>query len=132
MHRFARALPLLLLLGSASALAQEEVITDVKVRGATRTDEETVRSIAGVSIGDTLGPSTLDIARERLHTAGLFASVNVYWETHGEGVRIVIVIKEKIPWAPVPTFSYSPGNISAGGVLAHGNLFGRGKRGLIG
>jgi outer membrane protein assembly factor BamA len=132
MHRFARALPLLLLLGSASALAQEEVITDVKVRGATRTDEETVRSIAGVSIGDTLGPSTLDIARERLHTAGLFADVNVYWEPHGEGVRIVIVIREKIPWAPVPTFSYSPGNISAGGVLAHGNLFGRGKRGLIG
>ena len=32
----------------------------------------------------------------------------------------------------MPTFSYSPGNISAGGVLAHGNLFGRGKRGLIG
>jgi outer membrane protein assembly factor BamA len=29
-------------------------------------------------------------------------------------------------------FSYSPGNISAGGVLAHGNLFGRGKRGIIG
>lgn len=132
MHRLARALLLLLLLGPASAVAQEEVITDVKVMGAARTDEETVRSIAGVSIGDTLGPSTLDIARERLHTAGLFANVNVYWEPHGEGVRIVIVIKEKIPWAPVPTFSYSPGNISAGGVLAHGNLFGRGKRGLIG
>ena len=132
MHRFARALAIFLLLGSSMALAQEEVITDVKVRGAVRTDEETVRSIAGISIGDTMASDTLDVARERLHTSGLFAGVNVYWEPHGEGVRIVIVIKEKIPWAPVPTFSYSPGNISAGGVLAHGNLFGRGKRGLIG
>jgi outer membrane protein assembly factor BamA len=32
----------------------------------------------------------------------------------------------------VPTFSYSPGNTSAGLVIAHGNLFGRGKRGIIG
>jgi outer membrane protein insertion porin family len=129
---FARALPFLLLLGASSALAQQEVITDVKVRGAVRTDEETVRSIAGIDIGDFLESDTLDIARERLHTAGLFADINVFWEPHGVGVRVVIVIREKIPWAPVPTFSYSPGNISAGGVLAHGNLFGRGKRGLIG
>lgn len=133
MPRLARAAALVLvLLGSSAALAQEETITDVKVRGAVRTDEETVRSIAGISIGASLRSNTLDIARERLHTAGLFADINVYWEPHGVGVRVVIVVKEKIPWAPVPTFSYSPGNISAGGVLAHGNLFGRGKRGLIG
>jgi outer membrane protein assembly factor BamA len=47
-------------------------------------------------------------------------------------VRVIIVVSEKFPWAPVPTFSYSPGNVSGGGVIAHGNLFGRGKRGLIG
>ena len=124
-----------LLLGiacSSTALAQEEMITDVRVLNAVRTNEETVRSIAGISIGDTLHSDTLDIARERLHSAGLFADVNVYWEPYRDGVRVVIAIKEKFPWAPVPTFSYSPGNISAGGVLAHGNLFGRGKRGLIG
>jgi outer membrane protein assembly factor BamA len=62
----------------------------------------------------------------------MFADVNVYWEPHGVGVRINIVITEKFPWAPLPTFSYSPGNVSVGGVLAHGNLFGRGKRGVIG
>jgi outer membrane protein insertion porin family len=114
------------------AYAQEETITDVKVVNAVRTNEETVRSIAGISIGDTLHTDTLDVARERLHTSGMFADVNVYWEPFRAGVRVVIVISEKIPWAPVPTFSYSPGNISAGGVVAHGNLFGRGKRGLIG
>jgi len=27
---------------------------------------------------------------------------------------INIVVKEKFPWAPLPTFSYSPGNISGG------------------
>ena len=132
MHQLGRALALLCLLGATRALAQEEVITDVRVLNAVRTEEVTVRSIAGLSIGDTLHSDTLDIARERLHTSGMFADVNVYWEPHGEGVRVVIVITEKFPWAPLPTFSYSPGNISAGGVIAHGNLFGRGKRGLVG
>lgn len=119
-------------LAASSAKAQQEIITDVRVKNSARTDEETVRSIAGISIGDTLRSDTLDIARERLHTSGLFSDVNVYWEPHGVGVRVVIEVAEKFPWAPVPTFSYSPGNVSGGGVIAHGNLFGRGKRGLIG
>jgi outer membrane protein insertion porin family len=128
----AYAIALAGLLGATRALAQEEVITDVRVLNAVRTDEETVRSIAGLSIGDTLHTDTLDIARERLYTAGIFADVNVYWEPYRDGVRVVIAITEKFPWAPLPMFSYSPGNISGGGLLAHGNLFGRGKRGLIG
>lgn len=126
------ALAMTALLGARPVLAQEETITDVRVVNAIRTNEETVRSIAGISIGDPLLRDTLDVARERLHTSGMFADVNVYWEPHRAGVRVVISIREKIPWAPLPTFSYSPGNVSAGGVIAHGNLFGRGKRGLIG
>ncbi len=132
MRSIACAFAVLGVFASSRALAQQEMITDVRVVNAVRTNEETVRSIAGISIGDPLLPDTLDIARERLHTSGMFADVNVYWEPHGAGVRVVIVITEKFPWAPVPTFSYAPGNISAGGVVAHGNLFGRGKRGLIG
>jgi outer membrane protein insertion porin family len=123
---------LLCLVSASYAWAQAEVITDVQVKGAVRTEEQTVRSIAGINIGDSLQSDTLDVARERLHTSGLFADLNVYWEQHGVGVRVVIVVTEKFPWAPVPTFSYSPGDISGGGVIAHGNLFGRGKRGLIG
>jgi outer membrane protein insertion porin family len=119
-------------LSATPVWALDEVITDVRVLNAVRTDEETVRSIAGISIGQLLRPDTLDIMRERLHSSGLFADVNVYWEPYQDGVRINIVVKEKFPWAPLPTFSYSPGNISGGAIIAHGNLFGRGKRGLIG
>jgi outer membrane protein insertion porin family len=132
MRNIACAFAVLGVLASSQAQAQQEMITDVRVVNSVRTNEETVRSIAGISIGDPLLSDTLDIARERLHTSGMFADVNVYWEPHGEGVRVVIVITEKFPWAPLPTFSYAPGNISAGGVVAHGNLFGSGKRGLIG
>ena len=123
---------LALSLTAAQAWAVDEIITDVRVQNAVRTDEETVRSIAGLSIGQRLQPDTLDIVRERLHTSGLFADVNVYWEPHQDGVRVNIVVKEKFPWAPLPTFSYSPGNISGGLVVGHGNLFGAGKRGVIG
>ena len=124
---FSFILALTVLVGTR-AFAIDETITDIRVRNAVRTDEETIRSIAGISIGDTLLTDTLDTVRERLYTSGLFADVNVYWEPYDVGVRINIVITEKFPWAPVPTFSYSPGNVAVGGIVAHGNLFGRGKR----
>jgi outer membrane protein insertion porin family len=109
-----------------------EVIRDIRVADNSRTDDETIRSLAGVNIGDTMEVETLEAVRERLNTSGLFAEVNVYWEAYRDGVRINIVVRDKFPWAPVPTFSYTAGNISAGLVIAHGNLFGSGKRGIIG
>jgi len=55
-----------------------------------RTAEDTIRSLAGVRIGDTLEEDTLETVRERLNTVGLFADVNVWWENKGEGVRRLI------------------------------------------
>ena len=122
----------LMLLAPRAALSIGEVIRDIRVRDNARTDDETIRSLAGITIGDTMELQTLEAVRERLNTSGLFSDVNVYWEPYRDGVRVNIVIKDKFPWAPVPTFSYTAGNISAGLVVVHGNLFGRGKRGVIG
>ncbi len=116
----------------ARALAVGEQITDVRVLDNQRTEESTVRSIAGVSIGDTLEADTLDTVRERLNTTGLFADVNVWWEPHGSGVRVNISVKDKFPWAPVPTASWSSNNKSVGLLFVHGNLFGHGKQLLLG
>ena len=115
-----------------AAFAIGEVIRDIRVEDNARTEEETVRSIAGIAIGDIMEVHTLETVRERLNTSGLFSDVNVYWVPYRDGVRVNIVIRDKFPWAPVPTLSYAPGNLSAGLVVAHGNLFGRGKRGIIG
>lgn len=120
------------LLAPSRAWAVGESITDVRILGNSRTEEDTVRSIAGVKIGQTLELDTLETARERLHTAGLFADVNVWWEQNGEGVRINIAVKDKFPWAPVPTASWSSNNRSIGLVFVDGNLFGRGKQLVVG
>jgi outer membrane protein insertion porin family len=123
----------LVLAGSAgSAWALGERVVDVRVTGAMRTDESTVRSIAGVRIGDTLENDTLGLVRERLNTTGLFADVNVWWENQGEGVRVNITVKDKFPWAPVPTGSWSANNRSIGLIFVHGNLFGWGKQLAVG
>ena len=114
------------------ALAVGESITDVRILDNQRTEETTVRSIAGVAIGDTLEGDTLDVVRERLNTTGLFADVNVWWEPNGSGVRINISVKDKFPWAPLPTASYSSNNKSLGLIFVHGNLFGRGKQLVLG
>ena len=115
-----------------SAFAVGEEITDVRVLDNQRTEESTVRSVAGLSIGDTLEADTLDMVRERLNTTGLFSDVNVWWEPHGSGVRVNISVKDKFPWAPVPTASWSANNKSIGLLFVHGNLFGRGKQLLLG
>jgi outer membrane protein assembly factor BamA len=120
------------LLAPAGARAAGETITDVRILDNQRTDESTVRSLAGVSIGDTMELDTLEKVRERLNTAGLFSDVNVWWEQHGEGVRVNVAVKDKFPWAPVPTASWSANNRSFGLVFVHGNLFGRGKQMLAG
>src|SRR3954447_11526277 len=119
-------------LAASPALAVGEEITDVRVLGNQRTEESTVRSVAGISIGDTMEVDTLDMVRERLNTTGLFADVNVWWEQYKTGVRINISVKDKFPWTPVPTGSWSANNKSFGLLFVHGNLFGRGKQLLIG
>ncbi|HVR63315.1 MAG TPA: BamA/TamA family outer membrane protein, partial [Polyangia bacterium] len=75
---------------------------------------------------------TLETVRERLNSSGLFADTNVWWEQSGAGVRINIAVKDKFPWAPVPTASWSANNRAFGLLFVHGNLFGRGKQMLIG
>ena len=119
-------------LAPARAFAVGEEITDIRVLGNQRTEESTIRSIAGISIGNTVETDTMDMIRERLNTAGLFADVNVWWEPHGSGVRINISVTDKFPWAPVPTVSLSANNKAAGLLFVHGNLFGRGKQLLLG
>jgi outer membrane protein assembly factor BamA len=121
-----------LLLEPSTALAIGETVTDIRVRDNARTQEDTIRAVAGISLGDELETDTLATVRERLHNSGMFADVNVFWEPHGSGARVVIAVKEKFPWAPLPTFSISPGDISFGAVVVHGNLWGRGKQGAIG
>jgi outer membrane protein assembly factor BamA len=128
----ARAVGLGIFLAAAPALAVGEEITDVRVMGNQRTEESTVRTAAGVSIGDTLEMDTLDTVRARLNTTGLFSDVNVWWEQYKTGVRVNISVKDKFPWAPVPTGSFSANNKSFGLLFVHGNLFGRGKQMLIG
>jgi len=133
-HRLgvAAAVALALVATSGSAWAMGERVIDVRILGAVRTDESTVRSIAGLQIGDTLENETLALVRERLNTTGLFADVNVWWENQGGGVRVNIAVKDKFPWAPVPTGSWSANNRSVGLLFVHGNLFGWGKQMAIG
>src|SRR3954454_620370 len=126
------ALRVAIALEASAPGAGGEEITNIRVLGNQRTEESTVRSAAGIAIGDTLEVDTLDMVRERLNTTGLFADVNVWWEQHKTGVRVNIAVKDKFPWAPVPTGSWSANNKSFGLLFVHGNLFGRGKQLLIG
>src|SRR4051812_50090349 len=107
---FACALGLAITLAASPALAVGEEITDVRVLGNQRTEESTVRSVAGVSIGDTMEMDTLDTVRERLNTTGLFAVVNAWGGQYKTREGGHPAGKDKFPLGPLPPRSSCPHN----------------------
>ena len=64
-HPLVRLGPVVVLLLVSTTVARQawavgEIITDVAVRENNRTEEDTVRSIAGIDIGDELEATTLE------------------------------------------------------------------------
>ncbi len=120
-------------LAPSRAWAVGEAITDVRILGNSahrgghgaidRRREDRRHAGAGHAREHARAPAT---------PPGSFADVNVWWEQNGEGVRINIAVKDKFPWAPVPTASWSSNNRSIGLVFVDGNLFGRGKQLVVG
>ena len=123
-------------LTAGPAQAAGEQITDVLVRGNSRTNESTVRSIAGISIGDISGSRHAGHGAREAQQAAVASlrDVNVWWKlTWPRGLEFTSPVHwDKFPWAPVPTGSWSSNNKSIGLIFVHGNLLGRGKQLLIG
>lgn len=122
---------------SASASA---TIADILVRESARTDEDTVRALAGVRIGDTIGKSTLTDIRARLLKSDLFNYVAVFWEplsqdagtgTTAVAARVVIVARQKWPYLPQISAHYVPGDYALRAQLAHANVGGIGKLAFV-
>ena len=59
------------------ALAQSQVIREIRVNGAERVEPSTVLTYLGVSVGDPADSATLNQALKNLYGTGLFADVNM-------------------------------------------------------
>jgi outer membrane protein insertion porin family len=112
----------------AVSVAHADRIVRIKVSDITKTDRNTVLSIAGYEEGAFITELDLAKVKDRLLASGLFKEVNVGLEPAPGGVNLLIHAKDKISWFILPTFSYSEDNYGGGIAFGETNLFRRQKR----
>jgi outer membrane protein assembly factor BamA len=122
---------LCLLLTPALARAEGEKIVLIDIHDNTKTDDETVLSIARVRKGDVFTYELVERATVDLKSCGLFQEVNLFTSPAKDGVRLTIVAKDKHSWVIAPTFYTTPGNVGGGIGFGENNLFGRNKKMLV-
>ena len=73
---------------SDTAIAQSNVIRDIRVAGNRRVEPETVRSYLRFSVGDSYDPARVDQSIKALFATGLFADVRI--DRDGAGVLVTV------------------------------------------
>ncbi len=71
-----------------------QVITGIEVRGADRVEPSFVVSSSGLLVGDKLSPESARRAIELLYATEVFSDVALWGEQDGEGVKVIIEVKE--------------------------------------
>lgn len=116
----------------ARAFAEGEKIVEIDVIDNTKTDDETVKLIAGVDKGDHFTFALAEEIKNNLQQSGLFkddeSKVFTTPVPEKNGVRLTIQAKEKMSWVVGPTFYNQPGNTGGGLGFAESNLWGRNKK----
>lgn len=121
----------LVLLVPAPARAEGEKIVAIEVVENTKTNDETVRLIADVGVGDRFTYGLVDQIRADLVSSGLFRDVQVIVSPVEGGVKLTIVAKDKHSWIIAPTFYNQPGNVGGGVGFGENNLWGQNKKLLL-
>ncbi|HEX5061046.1 MAG TPA: BamA/TamA family outer membrane protein [Kofleriaceae bacterium] len=122
------------LLGAARAQAladDAKPLVGVRVRGDSKTTNETAMRLARVSLGDPISVDMLPELQAALLSSELFKSVTVWLEEAPGGVIIVATLEDKWSWVAAPTLYLLPDNWSVGVGYAENNLFGQDKKLLL-
>ncbi len=138
------------LLAAALALASPGraqarlVLDELVLHDASKTREETVRSLARLAPGSPVDFAVLEATEARLVASDLFenatawvempredAARKMYLEEGTEPVDVHVRLKEKQTWFAVPMGSLGAGDMAIGAAFADVNLAGRGTQLLV-
>ena len=106
-------------LGAAAyATAATETIAEIRIHGNHSIPDDEVVELAGVAVGDVVGPKLLDAVDRRLTDSGRFETVEVHKRyrslTATDRIALVIVVRERPParfadWLFLPILRYEEG-----------------------
>jgi outer membrane protein insertion porin family len=111
----------------AFAPFENHPVTAVRFEGNRVTREYVIARELETRSGDAFHYATLAADLQRLENLGLFAETSVVPEADGDGVRLVVHVREMPAIIPLPSFIYTEENgFSYGAALSAMNLTGRG------
>ena len=86
-------------LPASAAAARPEVVAEVRVHGNHSIPDADIQKLAGVALGDPVGPDTLDAIAARLRASGRFESVEVRKRytslVQREAVALILLVRER-------------------------------------
>jgi outer membrane protein assembly factor BamA len=128
-----RVVAILVALAATAHAQSGDKIVEIEITGNTKTNDETVKLIADVGVGDTFSGELVERVRTDLRSSGLFKEVTVDYEqsTVKEGVKLILRVPDKHSWVIAPTFYNQPGNVGGGVGFGENNLFGENKKLLL-
>lgn len=106
-------------------------IVEIVVEDNTKTTDQTVILVSGVSRGTRFDPQMLDQIKANLVDSGLFKDVDVGYQKLPRGYRLLISAEDKHSWIIAPTYYNQPTNQGLGLGYGENNLFGENKKLLL-
>jgi outer membrane protein insertion porin family len=77
------------------AIGPGAMVRDIEIRGQQRTQESTIRFYLKTEVGKPFDPATLREDIKRLYALHVFDDIRVFAEDVEDGIRLIIVVKEK-------------------------------------
>jgi outer membrane protein insertion porin family len=116
-------LVVLLWLISLPALAITYKLEQISISGNDTTHAEVILKELGFSAGETIDHNDIALARKMLMSLGLFRSVKTSLYPAGDAYRLLIKVKEKIFFVPVPIMNISGDGDRTYGITARNDNF---------
>jgi outer membrane protein insertion porin family len=109
------------------ATFEQRTVTAIRIEGNRTTREYVITRELETRAGQPLDLARLDADLQRLENLGLFAETTAVPTADGEGVQLLLTVREMPPLLVFPSFIYTEENgFSYGGALSAMNLTGRG------
>ncbi|HET6603041.1 MAG TPA: POTRA domain-containing protein [Xanthomonadaceae bacterium] len=123
-------LPILLVMAAAQGSAQDwPRVTEVRFSGNRITQEKVMLREMSLGPGDRADPAAIEGSRQAILDLGLFRDVAIRTEPHDEGVALLVEVREKRYFLPVPRVdTSSDGDFSYGAQVRWSNVFGLNHR----
>jgi outer membrane protein assembly factor BamA len=128
--RFLNAIAILLAVLSATALASTgQEIVAIRISGNKVTRPEVILREMVVKVGDASAPAALDDSRQAIQDLGLFRQVSIREVPEGDGVALLVRVREKRYFLPIPRLDgNSEGDYSYGAQIRWSNVLGLNHR----